>query len=120
MKAPNTGVESVQLIMVILYSMASSTYEDLCNGTKIVLELVVSVDDGATNEDLGLGHDWRYVLSVCTVFSGNDEVGNKDRSGKRGNEKGDGFTTRCASRTYMESGPVTEEEAAGATSCGWP
>lgn len=32
------------------------TYEDLCNGSKIVLELIVSVDDGATNKDLRLGH----------------------------------------------------------------
>ncbi len=32
----------------------AGTYEDLCDRTKIVLELVVSVDDGTTDEDLGL------------------------------------------------------------------
>ena len=37
--------------------MSGKTYENLCDGAEIVLELVVSVDDGATNKDLRLRHD---------------------------------------------------------------
>lgn len=44
--------------------MNGETYENLCDGTEIVLELIVSVDDGATDKDLRLRHDG----GVWTVF----------------------------------------------------
>ena len=38
------------------------TYEDLCDGTEVVVELVVSVDDGATDKNLWLGHCGGHVV----------------------------------------------------------